>query len=229
MNQIIKVSNTIVKNGMPFIEPVLRNVEPFVDKMLVTVSAESNDGTKELLDNLEREWKGKLEVSLEFTRKPYQLTEERQKQLDKTEMGAWVLFLDADDYWPAEQLKLVDLYLGGDIDGLAVNPFQVIDGKYHDDNWRVKWFTKWFKNQPGVHYERPWPRDLIFRDHQMLYWKNNDRVPRVPIKFFHLSNLMKWRFRDEAWAKEFRSNIGSKKLYERGWEDDLNEIYKYIK
>lgn len=214
---------------MPFIEPVLRNVEPFVDKMFVTISEKSNDGTRDVLANLQSELKGKLVVFTENVIFPAELTKVRQDQLDKTPMGAWVLFLDADDWWPKDQLQLADMYLGGDIDGLAVNPFQIFNSELYDSSWNKKWFTKFFKKSENTHYSRPWPRDLIFNGTEMLYWKTNPRVPRVPLKFFHLSHLMKWRFRDEKWAKEFAVQTGTLVPFEKAWQNDIDTIYKYIK
>lgn len=202
-------SHTIVRQGQPFIERVLRNVEPYMDRMLVTVSERSTDGTKEILSNLQSEWKGKLVVDTENVVHPSELTKERQKQLDQTPMGAWVLFLDDDDWWTNEELADMVPYLKFDVDGYGVMPWQLMSINTYDGNFKNKYFTKWFKKQEGVHYEHPWPRDLIYKGKDMLYWKTNPRVPKIPVKFFHLSYLKNHSFREENWAREFANKLGN--------------------
>lgn len=214
---------------MPFIEPVLRQVEPFMDSMLVTVSEKSTDGTREVLAKLQSEWKGKLVVDTENVKRPGELTKERQKQLDRTPRGAWVLFLDSDDWWPEDSLESIDMFLKPDVDGLSVCPYQVFNEKYHDSSWKNRWFTKWFRNDEGVHYQGDWPRDMIYKGKNILYWRRNDKAPRVAVRFFHLANLMDWRFRDLPEFAEYKGRLGSLIPYDKGWEDDLEKIFSYVR
>lgn len=200
-------SNTIVRNGMPFIGLVLEQVIPFMDHCYVTVSKKCTDETPAVINELSTKYPGKIVVDWENVSNPGQLTQVRQNQLDSTQ-EEWVLFLDDDDFWPTSALKRMQMFLGNDVDGFAVNPFQLIDASTYDDSWRHKWFTKWFKKAPDVHYRKPWPRDLIYRGDEILYWRSNPRVPRLPIKFFHLSYLKEWSFRNEKWAKEFNQGVG---------------------
>lgn len=225
----MKVSHTLVRNGQPFIDLVLRQVEPFMDKMFITVSEKSDDGTMEVVEKIKKDFKKKVILNTENVTHPGELTYERQKQLDNTPKNAWVLFLDGDDYWPYTDLKLADMFLTSDVDGLAVNPFQLVDKEMYDYSWRNKWFTKWFKNSKGVHYRHPWPRDLIYKNDDVLYWRKNERVPRVALKYFHLSNLMDWRFRDEEWAKEYKTSIGVLKKLDLSWDPDIEKIYDCIR
>lgn len=220
-------SHTLVRQGMPFIEPVLRQVIPFADRCLITVSKKSTDGTLEVVEKLVNEFPTKVYMFKEDVNKPKELTHERQKLLDRTTED-WILFLDSDDLWPTESIKKVLKYLGENVDAFAFNPYQVINEKVYDASWKNKHFTKWFRNQSGLHYEKPWPRDLIFVDDRMLYWKKNKRVKRLPIRYFHLANLMKWRFRDEKWAKKYKINIGKKKRYPETIIDEVIKIYSYM-
>lgn len=219
-------THTIVRNGMPYIDLVLRQVIPFANRCLVTISEESNDGTLEAVNKLDRQFPGKISIYFENVKTPGELTLERQKQINHT-YEDWILFLDADDYWSEDSLKeMVELInKEEDVDAYAVSPYQVINQRVYDVSWKNKWFTKWFKFQDGVHYERPWPRDLIFKGNEMLYWKVNPRVKRISARYFHLSNLMKWKFRDEVWAKEFESKIGAPLEYPDEAKAEILKIY----
>ncbi len=196
-------SHTIVKNGMPFIGLVLRNVLPFVTRSLVTVSTFSTDGTMDILRKLEKEYPGKLIIDTESTTTPSELTKERQKQVDKTTED-WILFLDDDDSWSPEALQSVLPALNDKVDGLAVNPYQLLSRTEYDGNWYNKWFTKWIRNQPGLHYEKPWPRDLIYVNNRLLYWKKNPLVVKHSARYFHLSAIKPHSFRNETWAGKYK-------------------------
>lgn len=213
-------SHTIVRNGMPFIPQVLRQVAPFASKMLVTLSENSIDGTREALIALKSELGEKMNMDMENVENPADLTTIRQRQLDQTPDGEWVLFLDDDDWYSRDALQQIEMFLGNDIDGIAVRPYQLTGGYYYDPTWDNKWFTKLFRKQKGVHYRHPWPRDLIYKNDDLLYWKKNARVPRVPTRFFHLSYLKDHSFRTEKWALDYRFNKGKEILLpEVEWEN----------
>ena len=224
-------SHTLVRNGQPFIGLILLQVIPFAEKCLVTISEKSDDGTIEIVQRLKEEFPDKIKISWENVETPADLTKERQKQLDKTPYGAWVLFLDDDDFWSTKSLEtVVSLETDDtDIDALACNPLQVIDKQYYDLSWNKKWFTKWFKNQPGVQYRHPWPKDLIYLNDKQLYWKNNERVAKLETKYFHLSNIKYGSFRTEDWAKKYYKEIGQGYFIPQMYKQDMEKIYEYIK
>lgn len=223
------VSHTLVKNGMPFIIAVLEKVEPFVDRQIITMSKQADVKTYEAIKYYEYFHK-KVVVLLEDVKSPEDLTIERQKQLDMTTED-WVLFLDDDDFWPEKSLKDIKKLIKRDenVDAYCFRPFQVINKTYHDGDWWNKWFTKLFRNQPGVHYERPWPRDLIFKGSEALYWKTNPRVVKKEIPFFHLSYIKDGSFREKPWAKEFKYRVGDKVKHINKYKIDIKEIYGHIR
>ena len=225
-------SHTLVKDGMPFIDLVLNQVLPFVNRSLVTVSKKSTDGTKELLEKMARE-NPKIELIYEDVYKPDYLTYERQLQVGRTTED-WILFLDDDDYWPAKSLQDLTSYLTmvKDIDGLAFNPFQMVDYENNDESWRMKWFTKVFPNVRGLHYRFPWPKDAIYIDNRWCYWRKNPRVLRCPyIKYMHLVNLKGHSFRDEpefAASDKLQRTLGEP-MRINGYDEDLKKIYEHAR
>lgn len=220
------VSHTLVKNGQPFIEMVLRQAIPYVNRALITVSEKSTDGTIDILRNLEHEFPEKVRLYFENVATPGELTGVRQAQLNHT-FEDWVWFLDDDDHWPDSSIKEVMDLLNKeeDVDAYSFTPYQIVDEKHYDLSWTNKSFTKFFKYQDGVHYRYPWPRDLIYKDESVLYWKKNSRVPRVPIRYFHLSNLKSSSFRDELWAIKFREKTGPLMEYPKEILEDVWKIY----
>lgn len=204
-------SNTILKNDQPFVEKVLRNAIDLVDEMIITVSCKSTDGTREIVEHLEREYPTKIVLSYEDVQDVKQLTWIRQIQLDQSK-GDWIWFLDGDDLWNPDTVNEIKKHFEDDIDAMAIDAIQLISLEHHDFNWWNKSFTKFFKKQNGVHYEGDWPRDLIYKGSEHLYWKENkERVPRMSqFKFYHLALLKAYSFRQEHVAYKYTNIVPTK-------------------
>ncbi len=193
-------SNTLVKNGMPYLDLILRAVEPYMNRMLITISEKSTDGSLGVVRKFEKDYPTKVRVYFENVSKTDDLTLMRQKMIDDTHED-WILFLDDDDYWPKESLDEMIGLMEKDVDGYAMSPIQVVDQNHYDKFWNdKKFFTKWFKNE-DIHYVGCWPKDLIMMGEKSLFWKKNGRVKRLTGKYFHLSNIKQNSFRNEEWAK----------------------------
>lgn len=207
-------SNTIVKNGMPFIGKVLEQAAPLMDKMVITLSEKSNDGTKDEILKIIKKYPDKITLLYENVNSPTELTAERNKQLQYSNSD-WILILDDDDYWETDQLKgcLAELPEDPEILACAVNPIQLLDRETYNNKWEgKKWFSKFMRKCPELHYIRPWPRDLPING-KILHWKYCDKIKNLPYRFYHLTNLKNSSFRKEGWAKWFnRENIRPMKL-----------------
>lgn len=204
-------SHTIVKNGMPFIGKVLRQVAPYMDKMFIAVSRYSSDDTKNEIMKFIGEGITQVEFMEEGETEPANLTRVRQFQVDRTKQD-WILFLDDDDYWPQDQLELCLKELENDDGFLAysVSPYQLIDCEHYDSSWHRKSFSKFLKNADGLHYEGGWPRDLPCDKYgEPLHWRMHQKVKTLPYKFYHLALLKNHSFRQEDWAKnKFTYKVG---------------------
>jgi len=231
------ISHTLVKNGLPFIDLVLEQVIPYMKRCLITISEKSSDGTLELLRKLEKEHPNKIYISFEKVQSPGDLTLERQKQLDQT-VEDWCVFLDDDDYWPTESIeemiKIIERE-GDDVEGYVTRPYQVVDQHHYDSSWKYKWYMKWFRKQPGLNYRDAWPRDILYLNDTQLYWRFNLRVPRVPPKFYHLSYIKDYSFRNEKWAghhsEDFWKKSGKSKTalpFPKEAQKDVFKIYQHL-
>jgi glycosyltransferase involved in cell wall biosynthesis len=202
-------SNTIVKNGMPFIGKILEQVEPFVDEMIITVSEKSTDGTVLEIETLRQKHPDKVFVDTENVVSPKYLTDVRNNQVKKSH-GDWILILDDDDYWTPDQLQFCISELDKDPSVLcyAVNPYQLIDFENHDTSWSKKYFSK-FLRRDGLRFKYPWPRELPIDSNGVnLYWKDNPAVKKLPYRLYHLSYLKSGSFRKEEWGKKYEDKVG---------------------
>ena len=206
-------SNTIVKNGMPFIGRVLKQVEPYMDKMFITVSEKCIDQTMNVVETFHNTHGDKVIVDTENVSRPDELTHIQQMQLDQSDTD-WILFMSDDDFWPREQLKKVLDLLGTDKNILAysISPYQLLDYEHYDESWHIKSFSKFFRRE-GARYIKNWPRELIAdKNNAPLYWRKHPQVKKLPFPdyhFYHLSYIKDHSFRSEDWATSFRINKGS--------------------
>src|SRR3990167_8904436 len=175
-------SHTIVRNGMPFIIPVLKAVSPLMTKMFITISEKSDDGTKEAILALNDP---KIEIEYELDKAIHELD--------------------------------------SDVDGLAVNPYQLIDKENYDSSWWNKWFTKFFRNE-NINYRGPWPNDWIYKGDEILYWKKNPRIKKVPYRFFHLANVKPHSFRKDE-LTNYKYNIGQAALLDRSLPTEIGGLF----
>jgi len=203
-------SNTLVKNGMPFIGKVLRQVAPYMKEIVICISERSSDGTEvEIRKELKDYWHKVVWMTENVTDK-MGLTE-CQNEMTRRSTSDWILFLSDDDYWPQDQLErcLEELDKKPDVLCYAVNPYQLIDHEHHDHTWRKKFFTKFLRNTSNLHYVGKWPDELPADDDgKKLYWKWHDKVIVLPYRYYHLSYLKDSSFRNEPWANAYSHEIG---------------------
>ena len=196
---------------MPFIGKVLEQVEPYMEEMLITISAKSSDETWKVIEDFKIKYGNKIRIFTENVEEPSHLTGIRNEQVKDTNSD-WILFLDDDDYWAKDQLELCLAELDKDPEmlGYAVSPYQLVDFEHYDDYWlQKKFFTK-FLRQKGLQYIKPWPRDLpADKNASKIYWKTHPKCKVLPYHYYHLSALKDSSFRNEEWAKKFTDKKGN--------------------
>lgn len=210
-------SHTVVKNGMPFIIPVLDRVAPYVDKYFIAVSSFSDDGTLQAIQS--HDWKKPVEFMIESSQ-PKDLTKIRQLQVDNTKQD-WILFLDDDDWWIPEKLEHALKLAESGVDAVAVSPYQILDKEHYDSWWgEKKWFTKLFKNE-GIRYKGDWPKDMIYKEGQLLHHKYYE-MGKVPYGYYHLSEVKPYSFRsaDPRWWND----VKTKKKFVAPLPEDLARL-----
>ena len=205
-------SNTLVRNGMPFIGKVLRQVAPFMDQMVICISESSNDGTEAEIKNQLKDYWSKVIWMTENVKANNKgcdscykgkLTEVENEMVRRSN-SEWILFLSDDDYWPEDQLKncLNELDKDPKILAYSVSPYQLIDLEHYDSSWDKKSFSKFLKNDE-LNFKGPWPREMPFSGNISLYHRHSPLVvKKLPYRFYHLSYLKESSFRKEGWVPD---------------------------
>lgn len=201
-------SHTIVKDGMPFIGLVLRQIEPFMDRMLIDVSEKSTDGTLEEVERFAKEYGDKVVITIEREKTFEDVVNARNRQISDTKTE-WSMLLDDDDFWCHDDLKKVLDYIdeyGKDYNGFSVSPYQMIDFKTYDVSWLGKrQFSKFLKIQDGLHYKGGFPLEIPYLKNLSLYHKHNPKTKCIHFHFYHLA-LMKYN--------SFRLKVGGNWIYQ---------------
>jgi len=202
-------SHTVCRDGMPFIGKILKQVEPYMDKLFITISGKSKDGTIEEVEKFISECNKPVELMWENVAKPAELTQIEQFQVDRTTQD-WILFLSDDDYWPHDQLELClkEIEKAPQTPAFSVSPYQLLDFETYDSSWAEKSFSKFLRRE-GLNYRKDWPDEMPYHGNEISYWRSNSKVIRLPYKFYHLSYLKDYSFRSEDWAKRYAFNKGS--------------------
>ena len=196
-------SNTLVRNGMPYIGKVLKQVAPFMDEMVICISEGSNDGTKEEIMKVMAPYQGKIVWMTENVKNKGDLTEVENEMVRKS-TSDWVLFLSDDDYWPRDELVSCLALLGSDppISAYSVTPYQLIDLEHYDSSWDNKSFSKFLRNDE-LNFKGPWPKDMPFTGNVSLYHGHSPQiVKKLPYRFYHLSYMKETSFRKEDWVPD---------------------------
>ena len=197
-------SNTLVRNGMPFIGKVLKQVAPFMDHMVICISESSNDGTEVEIKEQLKGYENKIIWMTENVKTKGELTEVENEMVRRSP-DEWVLFLSDDDYWPADQLKecLIEIEEGSPtVYAYSVAPYQLIDLEHYDASWDKKSFSKFLRNE-DLNFKGPWPKDMPFTGNVSLYHGHSPQiVKKLPYRFYHLSYMKETSFRKEDWVPD---------------------------
>lgn len=222
-------AHTLVKNGMPLIVPVIKNVVPYVDRCLITISEKSNDGTTEALQLLLSEFPDKIEIYSENVGMAKDLTKERQNMLDRTTED-WIMVLDDDDWWPKASLEAMVKVLeeAKDVDGFCVPGIQVLDKEYADYNWRKSYLTKFLRNQDGLWWRNPWPKDLPYYGGIPISLRWDEKAYKLPFPFLHLAEIKPYSFRKSELKLKYQTTPLKTFPIPKWLRPELERIYKCL-
>src|SRR6185503_20600367 len=104
------VAHTIVRNGADVIRQCLKAALPYVDRALVLVDSRSNDGTKNIVFELERQHSNLFVEQVEIKTPQVDLVEARNAMLKASDED-WIWILDSDEYYPKETIDEILYHL----------------------------------------------------------------------------------------------------------------------
>ncbi len=185
-------TNTICKNSADFIEPVLKQVLPYVDRAIVSVDKVSTDGTIKILERMAKE-NPKIDLDYYEVKNPaYDLVAQKNKQIQKSKTE-WIWTVDDDDFYPKKQVKNIVKFLGkAREDAYLIKCWFIVD-KEHYYPPKGNWNERFYRNVPGLKWENNFLHETI-------------KKPKARIKtriayFIHLSYL-----KTHSWRKEWNKH-----------------------
>ncbi len=205
-------SHTIAKNSEDFIEPVLRQILPYVDKAIVSVDFSSTDRTVEIVTKLARENKKILFLCQSNGSVPIKsvssdkLTSERNYQIEATnydnlspklrEKYDYIWIVDDDEYYFKDEIEDI-LSKIDDNDSYSVK-FWFLTDRDHYNPARGKRTIRFYKNITGLKWKEKFGNEFI----------PVETTRHLSNSYIHLSYLKK-----DSWRKEFGKNYAYTKQF----------------
>ncbi len=207
-------TNTICKNSADFIEPVLKQVLPYVEKAIVSVDRASTDGKIGILERMAKEYH-KIDLDYYEVKNPLKdLVEQKNRQIQKSK-SEWIWTLDDDDFYPIEQVKNIIKFLeGAKADAYLIKCWFPVD-KEHYYPPKGNWNERFFRNVPGLEWENNFLHETIN--------KPKMRIETKIAYFIHLSYL-----KTRSWRREWNKKLYPRYKHVKGLPDYIKDILKKI-
>lgn len=132
VNKKTVTAHTLVKNEARFIWYSVRSVIDYVDKILLWDTG-SSDGTVEILKEIKKVYKNKVDLKLLSDVTPKEFAKVRSEMLNATKTD-WFLMLDGDEVWWDDNIKKTIKFVNkyGDKFDLIVHPtINLVGDIYH--------------------------------------------------------------------------------------------------
>ena len=219
----------IVKNEAEFIEPCIRQVVPYVNRILIGVDSRSSNGTKDIVDRLAKEF---LNIYVEY----FYLGENWQEDLVKVQNAQlkatteeWIWSLDGDEYYPTYSIKRLIEHLNKDIyDGYAFKFWYLVD-KEHIYNRKqfVGHLERIWRNKPTLYWKGKFPGTHIHDGKLYMWFRKTERVRRLDdVEYIHFSRLKKSSWRKDMEGIELYNGKYLKKVPEH-IQTEIDKVYGY--
>lgn len=193
----------MVRDEAQFIESVIRQVVPYVNRILIAVDKRSVDNTEQICERLAAEFPNifveLFDVSDHWA---YDLPDVLNGLLKKT-TEKWIWVLDGDEFYPTEDINRLVTQLSKDVPGEDAYAFQfwylidrhhVFSGKQY-----AGLLERVFRNSPTLHWVGQFPGTHIFDGPTHMWFRRTLRVKKLPeVNYVHFSLLKKRSWRKDA-------------------------------
>jgi hypothetical protein len=202
-------AHTLVKNEEKYIWYSIMSVIDYVDKIMVWDTG-SGDRTIELVKDIKKKFKDKVELETFGEVTPEKFTLLRQKMLDRTKSD-WVMLLDGDEVWWDESINKVTKFIkkkGSNYDTIVTPYLNVVGDIYHFQEEKAGMYkidgrkghlTVRFMNMgiPGLHVSKPMGQQGYFDEDGKLIQERDKKKRRFMDKsYMHFTNVPRSSGRD---------------------------------
>lgn len=189
----------IVRNGEDVIRFCLLSVLLYVERVIVTVDSRSNDNTRNILQEMQKEFFN-LEVDEYQIRDPViDLVAMRNLQLSKVR-EKWVWIVDSDEYYSEKTMKMIEYVLNFDkneYDTYAFRCWAVWDDENGHKSSSKSIIPRVFRRQDGMQWRGKWGEESIYKGDINMCMDDDPRFRELSLRYIHLTHIKK-----DPWRKE---------------------------
>ena len=224
--------NMIVRDEGQFLEPCLRQVIPYVSRVLIAVDNRSIDNTKEIVERLSKEFDNVFPEYFDVGESwAYDLPRVLNSLLKKT-TEKWVWSLDGDEYYTNDNIERLIERLKEDVPGEDAYAFKfwyLIDKKHIlCAKQGIGILERVFRNSPVLHWVGTFPGTHLHDDKQHLWYQKTERAKKFPeVEYVHFSLLKNKSWRKDAGLIHPIAEDDTRKLEVPDWvQKVVNKVYE---
>ena len=210
-------ANTIVNNEENFIWFAIMSVVDYVDKILIWDTG-STDKTVEIIKEIIKEKKGKIEFKEVGPVDKYKFTRMRQAMLDTSKCD-WILILDGDEVWWEDSIKkLMDEIKRKEdkLDAIAVPFYNLVgDINHYQSPSAGRYMLLGMKGHltikavnrkiSGLHWSGPYGKEGLYDGKNALIQDiANNKLVYFQLPFLHFTHLR----RSHIGLRKFKYDLG---------------------
>ncbi|CAN5301803.1 hypothetical protein BH10PAT1_BH10PAT1_3030 [soil metagenome] len=198
------IAHLLIKNEENFVWYSVMSVIDNIDKIMIWDTG-STDNTKEIVKEIIKKYKDKIEYRETGEVDKTQYTKIRQQMVDETKFG-WIFVLDGDEIWWSDSIKKVVNFInkkGNDFETIIVPTFNLVGdmfhyqeksaGKYKFGN-RVGHYALRFMNKDinGLHVSDEYGKEGYFdNENKPIQNRNQDKQKFINAPYIHTTHLMR--------------------------------------
>lgn len=197
----------MVKNEAKFVWYSIISVIDYIDKIYIWDTG-STDGTKEIVEELISNYKGKTQIDFKkISKENFDEASVREEMLRECSAGDWILMIDGDEIWWKDSIRQVTDVIkrkGNEIESIVVPTVNLIGDIYHYQEakaGRYVFFGKsghynlraFSRNIPGLHSSaKPhgtW--GLEDENGKMIQDRNPEKMLFLDAPYLHATHLLR--------------------------------------
>ena len=194
----------LVKNEERYIWFAVMSVIDHVDKVLLWDTG-STDNTCEIIDELIKEYPGKIQFKEVGGVDPQKFTEIRQQMLNETKAD-WILIVDGDEVWWDESIMELTRFVrehGADYESIISPNINIVGDIYHYQEESAGRYRIDEKRGhiniratnlkiPGLHFDKPHGSLGLFDgDGKLIQERDKDKRVFINAPYMHFTNMIR--------------------------------------
>ncbi len=224
----------LVKNEDKFVFYAIKSVVNFVEKLIIFDTG-STDQTISVLENLTREYPGKIIFEKKGPCDKKQHTQLRQEMLGRT-TTEWFMVLDGDEIWTKKAIEEALFFINKDNTDCLIAPFYLCVGDIFHRHYKAGsikmlgktdfFYPRFFRIASGIHWSGDYDQDAVYNSKGELFFNKKNTVILKNL-FWHTTHLIRSSVGDAFSSGGIRSNkvINTYFLVGRKIKENIPEVF----